>query len=260
LVVVPPPACLRAHYALLLRALFQLQHLAFVKALERRVMSCRMNLDRQLQAALTRALAARAWPAATHCLRGYLELGEPGRGEEGLRSGLVAPLLKHVVSDVRQQQLASGGSGGSSAGGALAAVVQASLAQLQEAAGPLLSALSAPGSGLGGFDLLGAVLLAEISQAVADGMPGARSARCVSMLETEHSTTGARTLLNASVRAHILLHTSALLVALAHNQMLPCHAHHTPQDCSGAYFWLAAQAGHILRQHSCCMFAGSLLC
>jgi hypothetical protein len=149
-----------------------LQHLAFVKALERRVMSCRMNLDRQLQAALTRALAARSWPAATHCLRGYLELGDPSRGEEGLRSGLVSPLIKQVVSDVRQQQLTTGGSGSSSASGALAAVVQASLAQLQEAAGPLLSALAAPGSGLGGFDLLGAVLLAEISQAVADGMPG----------------------------------------------------------------------------------------
>jgi hypothetical protein len=147
----------------------RLQHLAFVKALERRVMSCRMNLDRQLQAALTRALAARAWPAATHCLRGYLELGDPSRGEEGLRNGLVSPLIKQVVSDVRQQQLASGGSSG---GGALAVVVQASLAQLQEAAGPLLSALAAPGSGLGGFDLPGAVLLAEISQAVADGMPG----------------------------------------------------------------------------------------
>jgi hypothetical protein len=147
-----------------------LQHLAFVKGLERRVVSCRMNLDRQLQAALTRALAARAWPAATHCLRGCLELGDPGRGEEGLRNGLVSPLIKQVVSEVRQQQLAAGGS--SAAGGPLAAVVQASLALLQEAAGPLLSALAAPGSGLGGFDLLGAVLLAEISQAVADGMPG----------------------------------------------------------------------------------------
>jgi hypothetical protein len=160
-----------AHSALLPPAPHCLQHLAFVKALERRVMSCRMNLDRQLQAALTRALAARAWPAATHCLRGYLELGDPSRGEEGLRNGLVSPLIKQVVSDVRQQQLASGISG-TSAGGALAVVVQASLAQLQEAAGPLLSALVAPGSGLGGFDLLGAVLLAEISQAVADGMPG----------------------------------------------------------------------------------------
>jgi hypothetical protein len=131
-----------------------------------------MNLDRQLQAALTRALAARAWPAATHCLRGYLELGDPSRGEEALRSALVSPLFKQVVAEVRQQQLAAGSGSSSTAGGPLAAVVQGSLGRLQEAAGPLLSALSAPGSGLGGFDLLGAVLLAELSQAVADGMPG----------------------------------------------------------------------------------------
>ncbi|WIA09954.1 hypothetical protein OEZ85_010167 [Tetradesmus obliquus] len=148
------------------------KHLAFVKGLERRVLSCRMSLDRQLQAALTRSLAARAWPAATHCLRGYLELGDPSRGEEGLRSGLVSPLIKQVVAEVRQQQLATGGSSSSSPAGPLAAVVGASLSRLQDAAGPLLASLAAPGSGLGGFDLLGAVLLAEISQAVADGMPG----------------------------------------------------------------------------------------
>lgn len=170
-----PAAANYSHWATAAFTVFRrLQHLAFVKSLERRVLSCRMSLDRQLQAALTRSLAARAWPAATHCLRGYLELGDPSRGEEGLRSGLVSPLIKQVVAEVRQQQLATGGSSSSSPAGPLAAVVGASLSRLQDAAGPLLASLAAPGSGLGGFDLLGAVLLAEISQAVADGMPGGR--------------------------------------------------------------------------------------
>ncbi|KAF8069609.1 COG2 [Scenedesmus sp. PABB004] len=155
--------------------------LAFVKALERRVASCRMALDRQLQAALLAALGAAAWPAATHCLRGYLELGEPGRGEEGLRAGLVGPLVRGVVGEVRQSQLAAGGGAGSGGapggGGPLAAVVAQSLERLQGDAAPLLATLAAPGSGLGGLDLLGAVLLAEVSQAVADGMPGAAGAR-----------------------------------------------------------------------------------
>uniref|UniRef100_A0A383VAV9 Conserved oligomeric Golgi complex subunit 2 n=1 Tax=Tetradesmus obliquus TaxID=3088 RepID=A0A383VAV9_TETOB len=76
-----------------------------------------------------------------------------GGAQQGGGSGLVSPLIKQVVAEVRQQQLASGGGGSSSTapGGPLAAVVAASLSRLQEAAGPLLDALAAPGSGLGGL-------------------------------------------------------------------------------------------------------------
>eukprot|EP00775_Hariotina_reticulata_P012760 gene12760-12889_t len=145
--------------------------LAFVRSLDRRVNGCRMNLDRQLQAALLAALAASDWAAAANCLRGYLEISERGRGEEGLRAGLVGPLVRQVVAEVRQQQLAAAGGAAGGAGG-LSAVVAGVLAQLQASAGPLVTQLLAPGSGMSGIDLLGAVLLGELSQAVADGMPG----------------------------------------------------------------------------------------
>ncbi|KAF6251962.1 hypothetical protein COO60DRAFT_1704498 [Scenedesmus sp. NREL 46B-D3] len=228
------------------------KHLAFVKALERRVMSCRMNLDRQLQAALTRALAARAWPAATHCLRGYLELGDPGRGEEGLRSGLAAPLMQQAVLEVRQQQHApGGGGGGGSARGPLAAVVQASLARLQEAAGPLLSALAAPGSGLGGFDLLGAVLLAELSQAVADGMPGVFSPGNPSSFQANYQA--GQALLEqlealAGSRAAVeRLRSSTAAAGWAKRWNLPVYFSLVFQDIAGT-FEAAAKAGQL--QHA----------
>lgn len=144
------------------------KQLAFVKTLERRVMGCRMSIDRQLQAALLSALQSQNWPAALHCLRGYLELGEPGRGEEGLRSGLVGPLVRDIVAAVKTQQQ-QGVQAGSSA---LCHVVDQTLSRLQSDAGPLLSELCAAGSALSGVDVLGAVLLAEVSQAVAEGMPG----------------------------------------------------------------------------------------
>jgi hypothetical protein len=131
-----------------------------------------MNLDRQLQAALLAALTASDWAAAANCLRGYLEISEPGRGEEGLKAGLVGPLVRQVVAEVRQQQLAAAG-GAVGGAGSLSAVVEGTLTQLQASAGPLVSQLLAPGSGMSGIDLLGGVLLGELSQAVADGMPGA---------------------------------------------------------------------------------------
>eukprot|EP00878_Enallax_costatus_P031231 GHUV01034134.1.p1 GENE.GHUV01034134.1~~GHUV01034134.1.p1 ORF type:complete len:298 (+),score=135.09 GHUV01034134.1:1420-2313(+) len=149
------------------------KQLAFVKTLERRVMGCRMNLDKQLQAALLAALRAHNWSAAVHCLRGYLELGEPGRAEEGLRAGLVGPLVADIVTQVKRQSTAAAGGGQrDSSSSALAQVVDQVLARLRSEAGPLLSQLCAAGSGLSGIDLLGAVLLAEVSQAVAEGMPG----------------------------------------------------------------------------------------
>lgn len=150
-------------------AIVCLQHLAFVKSLERRVDGARFTLNRQLQSALAAALSARAWPAAGHCLRGFLELAEAGHAEEGLRQHLVGPLVRQVVTDVRQQQLQGGQAAGSSP---LSQVVALSLSRLREEAGPLLAQLTAPGSGLGGIDLLGAVLLTELSTAVADGLPG----------------------------------------------------------------------------------------
>lgn len=127
------------------------------------------------------ALSSAAWAAAGHCLRGFLELAEAGHAEEGLRQHLVGPLIRQVVTDVRQQQLQAGpGAGGSGSTGAaagnsgspLSQVVALSLSRLRQEAGPLLAQLTAPGSGLGGIDLLGAVLLAELSTAVADGLPG----------------------------------------------------------------------------------------
>lgn len=147
------------------------QHLAFVKSLERRIDGARFTLNRQLQAALAAALSARAWAAAGHCLRGFLELAEAGHAEEGLRQHLVGPLVRQVVTDVRQQQLHGGQPAGSSSS-PLSQVVALSLSRLREGAGPLLVQLTAPGSGLGGIDLLGAVLLTELSTAVADGLPG----------------------------------------------------------------------------------------
>jgi hypothetical protein len=147
------------------------QHLAFVKSLERRIDGARFTLNRQLQAALAAALSARAWGAAGHCLRGFLELAEPGHAEEGLRQHLVGPLVRQVVTDVRQQQLPGGQPTGSSSC-PLSQVVALSLSRLREGAGPLLTQLTAPGSGLGGIDLLGAVLLTELSTSVADGLQG----------------------------------------------------------------------------------------
>lgn len=165
------------------------QHLAFVKSLERRIDGARFTLNRHLQAALGTALAAGAWGPAGHCLRGFLELAEPGHAEEGLRQHLVGPLVRQVVTDVRQQQLqgsgqaaaagaaingaGSNGRAGSGGGSSpLSQVVSLSLSRLREQAGPLLVQLTGHGSGLGGIDLLGAVLLAELSTAVADGLPG----------------------------------------------------------------------------------------
>lgn len=158
------------------------KQLAFVKILERRVTGCRVNLDKQLQAALLAALRAHCWSAAVHCLRGYLELGEAGRAEQGLRAGLVGPLVRQVVAQVRQQGTAAaaaagGGSQRDSGSNALAQVVDQTLARLQFEAGPLVSQLCVAGSGLSGIDLLGAVLLAELSEAVAEGMPG-EATRC----------------------------------------------------------------------------------
>lgn len=146
------------------------KQLAFVKSLERRIDGARFTLNRQLQSALAAALSARAWGAAGHCLRGFLELAEAGHAEEGLRQHLVGPLVRQVVTDVRQQQL----QGGQAAAGSspLSQVVALSLSRLRDDAGPLLAQLTAPGSGLGGIDLLGAVLLTELSMAVADGLPG----------------------------------------------------------------------------------------
>lgn len=166
------------------------QQLAFVKSLERRIDGARFTLNRQLQAALGAALAARAWGATGHCLRGFLELAEAGQAEDGLKQHLVGPLVRQVVTDVRQQQLqaaapAGGGgaatSNGSSASSSspLSQVVSLALLRLREEAGPLLSQLTAPGSGLGGIDLLGSVLLAELSTAVADGLPGVYGCWCV---------------------------------------------------------------------------------
>jgi hypothetical protein len=93
--------------------------------------------------------------------------------------------VRQVVTEVRQQQLqgqAAGGAGatsnGSSSAGSssssspLSQVVAISLARLREQAGALLTQLTAPGSGLGGIDFLGAVLLTELLTAVADGLPG----------------------------------------------------------------------------------------
>lgn len=49
----------------------------------------------------------------------------------------------------------------------------ASLGALEARAGPLLQAALAPGSGLAAYDLLGAVVLAELGPAIAEGLPGA---------------------------------------------------------------------------------------
>ena len=57
-------------------------------------------------------------------------------------------------------------------------VARATLAGLQQRAGPLLATLMAPSSGLGAFDVLGAVLLQESAQAMADGLPGQWAQRC----------------------------------------------------------------------------------
>lgn len=166
-----------------------LQHLAFVKSLERRVDGARFALNRQLQAALASALSAHAWGPAGNCLRGFLELAEPTHAEEGLRQHLIGPLVRQVVTEVRQQQLqgqAAGGgatSNGSSStansSSPLSQVVAISLSRLRQQAGALLTQLTAPGSGLGGIDFLGAVLLTELSTAVADGLPGRVCCTCL---------------------------------------------------------------------------------
>ena len=61
---------------------------------------------------------------------------------------------------------------GPSPPGALSAVLGGLLDELQAEAGPLLGAILAPGSVLNGVDVLGAGVLAEVSQQLADKMPG----------------------------------------------------------------------------------------
>lgn len=147
-----------------------------MRVLERRIGSARLSLDRQLRAALLASLNMGAWDCALTCLRAHLELGDEARAEEALRDGLVGPLARGAVAEARKAALADGGTPG---GPALTAAVELTLLRLRERSGPLLAALLAPGGSLNRLDVLGNVLLHELSQAIADGMPGVLGFSCL---------------------------------------------------------------------------------
>ncbi|KAI8467408.1 MAG: hypothetical protein J3K34DRAFT_481362 [Monoraphidium minutum] len=147
------------------------KELAFVASLERRIQVARLQLGSHLSAALAAALAQRKWGAAAHCLRAYVELGDAPAGEATLRVALAAPLAAGAVRDAKERIAADP----SAKSQEVALVSRAALSDLEQRAGPLLPTLLAPSSGLAAFDVLGAVLLQEITSAIADGLPGAFS-------------------------------------------------------------------------------------
>jgi hypothetical protein len=136
--------------------------------MDRRIQSARLQLGSHLSAALTAALMQHRWQAAAHCLHAYVELGDAAAGEATLRSALGAPLAADAVKEAKQRLATDPGAKTQE----VSLVARAALAGLQQRAGPLLAVLMAPASGLGAFDLLGAVLLQEITAALAEGLPG----------------------------------------------------------------------------------------
>lgn len=77
------------------------QDLAFVASMDKRISAAKRQLDRHLQQLLLESLAAGDWGPALHCLHGHVELGDPGRGEEALRSGLVRGVVREVVQEAK---------------------------------------------------------------------------------------------------------------------------------------------------------------
>ena len=96
----PHPPAFKLTQAILLLQPMQ-DDLAFLQTLDKRINHCKLQLDRALQHLLLEALAAKQWGPAGHCLHGYVELGEAGRGEEALRSGLVRPIITALVGEVK---------------------------------------------------------------------------------------------------------------------------------------------------------------
>lgn len=139
--------------------------------MDRRIQSARAQLTSHLSAALAAALAARNWTAAGHCLHAYVELGDVAAGEATLRTALGAPLAAEAVREAKARLAADPGGTKCQE---VSLVARAALASLEGRAGPLLAAVLAPASGLGAFDVLGSVLLAELAAAIAEGLPGAR--------------------------------------------------------------------------------------
>jgi hypothetical protein len=79
-----------------------------VASMDKRIGAAKRQLDRHLQQLLLESLAAGDWGPALHCLHGHVELGDPGRGEEALRSGLVRGVVREVVQEAK----AAAGTGG----------------------------------------------------------------------------------------------------------------------------------------------------
>ncbi len=84
------------------------QELAFVKTLEQRISQARAQLESHLAAVLTQALQQQHWSAASHCLHGYVELGDPSKGEQAIRSVLVAPLVGRVIREYKRAHATEG--------------------------------------------------------------------------------------------------------------------------------------------------------
>ena len=175
-----------------------------MQAMGRRIDAAHRQLDGHLEVLLTRALQQKAWPAVTQCLHALLELGDAGRAAAALRAVVVAPVVAGAIARAQQGACGVGGGffggglvlvpgsckacrahdpgawhdrpsaapAGPSPPGALSAVLGGLLDELQAEAGPLLGAILAPGSVLNGVDVLGAGVLAEVSQQLADKMPG----------------------------------------------------------------------------------------
>jgi hypothetical protein len=72
-----------------------------VASMDKRISAAKRQLDRHLQQLLLESLAADDWGPALHCLHGHVELGDPGRGEEALRSGLVRGVVREVVQEAK---------------------------------------------------------------------------------------------------------------------------------------------------------------
>ncbi|GBF98792.1 hypothetical protein Rsub_11374 [Raphidocelis subcapitata] len=209
--------------------------LAFVATMERRIQAARLQLSSHLSAALAAAIAGKQWAAAGHCLRAYVELGDVPAGEATLRSALAAPLAADAVRAAKARLASEPGARGRE----VALVADAAIEGLHERAGPLLATLLAPGSGMGAFDVLGAVVLQEVTQALAEGLPGAFSPGNPASFHSNFLA-GQRLLASleslAQTRASVeRLRASDAAAAFARRWNLPAYYSLQYQDIAGAF-------------------------
>ena len=129
-------------------------------------------------------------------------------------------VVRPAVQDVLVAAEASRPPGGVSGAEELGPLLQKLLAAAHSSCRPLLEATLAPQSGLTGYGLLGNAILAEVDQALADGLPGLLSSVCVLVLgcvcQTAVSARSARPLRNMlrGSGQHILLYGAGAVFRL----------------------------------------------